>query len=123
MAIVIKKRVELDFLGEDYKGAFLVFQSIPVADLEKVTAEVKKAEAKGESTTTAILDMLKSYYISGQFPEDGELKDQTKEDLDGLDPETTIACFKAFTGQKLDPKVETPSMTISPTVESPQSSS
>lgn len=120
----IKKRVDLDFLGSEYKQAYLVFQSIPAVDFDEVVRELKGIEEKEEGSVTFILTILKKYFISGKFPDDSDqLTDVTKEDLDGLDPASLTKCFAVFTGQELDPKVEPPLTTSSTTAEpSPESS-
>lgn len=125
MAIVIKKRVDLDFLGEDYKEAYLVFQSIPAGDFDNVIKELDSVEGNkdGAGSITFILKVLKDYFIVGKFPDDNGLQDVSKEDLDGLDPSTLTKCFQVFTGTEIDPKVETPLTSSSPTVESSPESS
>lgn len=123
MAIVIKKRVDLDFLGDEYKEAYLVFQSIPAIDFDEVVKGLKDIENKEEGSIKFILDVLKKYFVSGKFPNDNELADVTADDLDGLDPSSLTRCFQVFTGAELDPKVETPLTSLSPTAESlPESS-
>lgn len=123
MAIVIKKKVSLEFLGEDYKDAYLTFKSIPVIDLEAVQSKLKKSEKQKGAAVDTILDLLKEYFIDGQFPTNGGLESVAKEDLSGLDPPTCIECFRKFTGQELDPKAVMPSMNTSPMAETPQPSS
>lgn len=44
--IVIKKKVNLAFLGEEYKEAYLVFQAIPISDFEKVMDELPKTDKR-----------------------------------------------------------------------------
>lgn len=95
--IVIKKTIDLDFLGEEYKGSFLTFKAIPIGEFKKLTASVPEDGAKA---VELILNVLKDKFVVGKFQ--GE--DVAKEDLDQLDVETTTECFKLLTGQKLDPK-------------------
>lgn len=124
MPILIKKRVSLDFLGEEYKEAYLLFKSIPVVKYEEIQSEVKKYEKNPAGSVKYILDLLKSNYIEGKFPIDGKLTDVSKEDLDDLDPSSITKCFQVFTGVDSDPKDETPSTSTSPTAEpNPQSNS
>lgn len=113
--IVIKKRVEFAFLGEEYKDAYLVFKSIPSSDFDDITKQLKEIEGKQEGSLTYILGILKKYFIKGKFPDMDKVE---ADDLDGLDPASVIECFKVFTGQQLDPKVETPSTTPSETTTS-----
>ena len=70
--LAIKKRVNLDFLGEEWKEAHILFRSIPLKDYEELMkeAEVKKDAIKFTRST------LKKYYLSGKVPNDkGELGD------------------------------------------------
>jgi hypothetical protein len=124
MPIKIKKRVSLEFLGEEYQDAYLVFQSIPVGDLENIQETLDTMKSETKSPTAAILELLKKYFISGEFPDDdGKLQPVTSGDLNDLDPTSCVACFKAFTGQDPDPKGETPLTSTSPMAETPPSNS
>lgn len=106
MAIVIKKKVSFDFLGEEYKEAYIIFQSIPVKDYQKIFAEEKKIGEDNIKATDYMRSVLTDYFIEGKFPDNGELADVKKEDLGDLDGESTINCFKILTGQDIDPKAE-----------------
>lgn len=107
MAIVIKKRVGFEFLGEEYKDAYLVFKTISVVEYEKVQAKAKTFEDKPEGSIEYMLGLLKSHFVEGKFP-DGDV---VADDLDSLDAESLIKCFKVFTGQDTDPKVDNGSPT------------
>lgn len=101
--IVIKKSISLDFLGDDYKEAYLEFKTIPMRDYQKYikAASTNKDEAKA---VDFIVTTLQDLFISGKFPnEEGELFDLTKEDILDLDVITTITAFKILTGQDQSP--------------------
>jgi hypothetical protein len=115
--IIIKKRVSLEFLGEDYKEAYLVFKSIPAVDFDGVMQQLKTIEGKEEGSLKFLLEILQRYFVSGEFPNEGKLEPVVKEDLGQLDATSIIECFKVFTGQELDPKVETPLTSSLPTEE------
>lgn len=123
MPIVIKKRVSLEFLGEDYKDAYLTFKSIPVKEYEQIQEKAKGFEKDEAGSITFILDLLKEHFLEGEFPESGKLEAVKAEDLDDLDPVSVIECFKVFTGEHPDPKVGMPSTSTSQTAETPQQSS
>lgn len=112
----IKKRVSLDFLGDDYKEAYLVFQSIPLKDFEGIIKAVSEGE-DNKNSLGMISEYLQKYFIEGKFPNgEGQLEDVTSEDLtDFADSETANRCFEILTGQNIDPKVEAPSMNTSTT--------
>lgn len=97
MPLVIKRKVSLDFLGEEYKEAHLVFQSIPIKDFDDITEKISKSQEDNKATAF-ILSVLKKYFIEGQFPGVEKL---TADDLDGLDQESTLKCFSVLTGQEL----------------------
>lgn len=111
MPIVIRKRVSLDFLGEEYKDAYLDFQSIPISDVDALTTGVVEAE-KEKRSGAFILETLQKYFLGGSFP---DMDKVTKEDLVGLDQQSVIRAFAIFTGQDIDPKAQTPSVSSSST--------
>lgn len=105
--LVIKKRVSLDFLGEEYKEAYLVFQAVPIVEYEKIQSDIADVREDGIKSSMKVLETVKDKFVEGKFPNDkGDLEDVAKDDLDGLDEGTLVECFKYMTGQKLDPKLE-----------------
>lgn len=97
--IIIKKKVNLDFLGEDHKDDFLLFKSIPVGEYKKLIEN--RPQEEDASQIDFVLNILKDKFISGTFQ--GEAV--TKENMEDFDAETAIACFGRLTGQEPDPKV------------------
>lgn len=97
--IVIKKKVELSFLGEDHGEDYLVFKSIPVGEYKKLIEKRPATEDVGQ--IDFVLNILKDKFISGKFQ--GE--DVTKDNIEEFDAETAITCFSRLTGQEPDPKV------------------
>lgn len=125
MALVIRKKVSLDFLGEEYKDAYLVFKSIPLKDYQKILDEIPDATGGKEDNKKAlnlIVNYLGEYFVSGKFPDDkGELQDVAAEDITDLDAETAITCFQTLMGQRIDPKSEAelkPQSSTTPTLPS-----
>lgn len=114
--IVIKKRVSFEFLGEDYKDAYLTFRSIPLKDFDELTKKIETAQ-ENHKAASFMLETLKGYFVEGKFPDAEKVE---ASDLDGLDVEAVVKCFAAFTGQDPDPKV--PSPTPSSTAEVPTKS-
>ena len=97
--IIIKKRVNLSFLGEEHKDDYLVFSSIPVKEFRKLI-DSKPDDSNG-GQVDFIVDILKDRFIEGKFL--GE--DVTKEDIGDFDAESIVTCFGRLTGQDPDPKV------------------
>lgn len=98
---VIKKKVSLDFLGDDYKDSHIILRSISVKEYDVYSDQAKSLEeGDDKKSVRLIVDQLKSHFIEGKVQ--GE--DLKAEDLEELDVLGVIEIFKQFTGQ-VDPKV------------------
>lgn len=84
---------------------------MPIIDYDKNEEERK---ASKDSNLMFMLKTIKTYFVDGKFPEDGQLKDLTIDDLDQLDPESALHCFNILVGN-LSPKDEGQSMKQSTT--------
>lgn len=104
--IVIKRQVSLDFLGDDYKEAYIVFKAIPVKDYADLMEKMpKEGEADNGKAVTMMVELLEKYFYKGKFPDDnGELVDLEASDMADLDQEAAIKCFQRVVGQDPDPK-------------------
>lgn len=98
--IVIKKRVNLSFLGDEHKDDYLVFKSIPVKEYKDL--EDKRPKDEGLGQVDFIIDVLKDKFIEGTFNKESV----NVEDISDLDADTIITCFSRLVGQELDPKVD-----------------
>ena len=64
--IVIKRKISLDFIGEDYKDCYLEFKTIPMKEYEKYVQQA--SENKDEKKAIEfITKTLQDLYISGKF--------------------------------------------------------
>ncbi len=107
--LVIRKRVTLEFLGDEYKESFLDFKSIPVGDYDKLIDEIKEAgEGDNNAANAVILKLLKTYYIGGKFPNDKGILEEldSPDELNGLDKDAILECFGKMTGQNLKGALE-----------------
>lgn len=106
--IVIKRKVSLSFLGEQYSEAYINFRTIPVKDYIELEEKMPKQDDTNTSNKTfvpMVIELLKKYFSDGKFPDEtGELVDLDADDIDDLDSETTITCFNVLVGQANDPK-------------------
>lgn len=103
--IVIKKRIGLEFLGEEYKDGYVVFKSISNAEADDLRDRALKQKEKGNQSSKFIVKELKSRFIEGKFPGENGLEDISPEDMQDFDIESSITFFQILTGQKADPKV------------------
>lgn len=114
--LIIRKKVTLEFLGNEYKDAYLVFKSIPISQLETLLDKMpKEGDTNNTKSISAMLEVLKEYFLDGKFPNaQGQLEDVTKDDLDNIDADTAIHCFQGLSGvsSNLEPEsrnISTPS--------------
>lgn len=114
--IIIKKKVTLEFLGDEYKDSYITFKSIPIGEYEDLISKVDKVEES--KSMSEIMKILETYFVEGLF--DGQKL--VKEDVNQFDGETILKCFETLTGQKtvegerqLDPKSESESTSPSTT--------
>jgi len=112
--IIIKKKVTLEFLGDEYKDSYLTFKSIPIGEYEDLITALDKVEKK--ESMSEIMKIIQNYFVEGLF--DGQKV--AKEDVSQFDGETILKCFETLTGQKtvegerqLDPKSESESTSTS----------
>lgn len=98
--ITVKKKVSLEFLGEDYKDGYLEFQSIPMKDYEALLAETQAVETEDPASSLKLVrDQVTKRFIAGKFPSDDGLVDIKKEELDELPGEVFVEAFKQLMGQ------------------------
>lgn len=100
--VIIKKRVALGFLGEDYTEGYLVFKAPGIDEIAEVEA---KADKLDQEDTQKSLDFLKSFLagrlLGGEFPnveEENKLEEFTKDDIGKLDGGTIITVFQVLGG-------------------------
>lgn len=99
MGLVIRRKITLEFLGDQYKDAYLEFQAIPVKDVVEIQAKMPGEDADKATAIPVMLEVLQKYFLKGKFPgADGNLEDVTKEDLGNLDVEAAIHCFQGLSG-------------------------
>lgn len=100
MPIVIKKRVSLEFLGEEYKDSYITFRSMPLSDYESsIPLSAKAIEEK--KALSFMLEQVKKYFIGGKCIDAmGDLAEIKSEDLDTLDVDVAERCFVAISGMQ-----------------------
>ena len=98
--IVIKKRIELGFLGKEYEKDFLEFSSLSLAEYEAILGEMETIQEDNLKALKFIQSILEKRFLSGSFQNEAV----NKEDLKQFDLETLTRCFELFTGRKTDPK-------------------
>ena len=105
--IEIKKRISLEFLGEEYKEGFVILTSIPLREYEKLLEETAKVEKDDKKSTAFLQKLIADRFVEGKFPKDGELIEITKEDLPDFPAEFFIEASLRLRG-KIPENLEQP---------------
>ena len=101
--IVIKRKIPLDFIGQEYKDCYLEFKTIPMKDYEKYV-EMASANKDEKKAVGFITETLKDLFVSGKFVGDkNELFDVKADELGDFDMNVMITVFKTLTGQDQNP--------------------
>lgn len=108
--IKIKKRVSLDFIGDEFKDAYLVFYGMSFAEYEDYINKQTSSTGDLVKTELAAIKLikteLKNRFVEGKYPnEKGELENVTPDEIKDFDPNTLYKCFNYVTGRELPPKV------------------
>lgn len=100
--IVIRRRVSLGFLGDDYQESYLILKAIPVQDFDTVDKEAKAA-ADQKKSFEYIQNKIKSSFIEGKLQQGGKMIDLSVDDLGALPIDAFIQAYERITGSP-DPK-------------------
>lgn len=106
MGLVIKKRVSLEFLGDDYAEGYLVFTAIPTSELgvmQEKALELQKKEEDAGASLEFLKEEVISRFVEGKIPQDGELAEITKSNITDLPSDVFIEAWQQMNG-KLSPK-------------------
>lgn len=99
--IVIRKRVSLDFLGEEYNESYIVLASVPVKEFDDLQNQI--AKLKPGENLSFVRSEVKKRFIEGKIQQSGQLVDITTENVEDLPGEVFIEVFEYITG-KISPK-------------------
>lgn len=102
--IVVKKRVSLEFLGDEYKDAYLDFESIPMRDYEGLVSASLALQDDASKSLGFIQEQVVNRFIGGKFPSGDKLEDVSKDDLLDFPGEVFVQAMQQLTGQ-VSPKV------------------
>lgn len=103
--IIIRRRVNLDFLGERYVESYLEFKSIAVRAFPNIIKSLDEADKDDEDAQLkAMLKVLEDHFVEGIF----DKQKVNKEDVGEFDNATIIKCFEMLTGQDLSPESSDP---------------
>lgn len=102
--IIIRKRINLGFLGKDYEDGFVEFKSLTVRDVQDKLDKITSAADDNKKSAELMVNLLKECFLNGKFVNGGNTEDINREDLDDFDIRSIIKFFGILTGQDDDPK-------------------
>jgi len=103
--IVIKKRINLDFLGKDYEGGFVEFKSLSIKEVQGKLDEIANVGEDNKKAVDMMLKLLSDSFVSGTFVNGESSEPIEKEDLNDFDVASIIKFFQILSGSEGDPKV------------------
>lgn len=103
--VVIRKRIDLDFIGKDYEGGWVEFQSLSVKDVQSKLDEIKNVGDDGKLAVSLMIDLLSDCFLGGVFKYKDTEEKLGKEDIQDFDVPSITKFFTILTGQDGDPKV------------------
>lgn len=98
MTIQIKKRVSLDFLGEEYKDSYLVFSAIPLKDYEALIEQSQQLTEDNVASMKFIKEQITKRFIEGKVAQEGKLVEITADNLLELPGEVFLQAMQQLTG-------------------------
>jgi uncharacterized protein (UPF0305 family) len=99
--IKIKKRVNLAFLGEDYKDSYIEVYSITIDQLKKLIEKItlmQEQEKTGEALDFMV-ERVQEQFAGGSIWQDGKMTEVRQEDLGSLPSDVYIEAFQELTGK------------------------
>lgn len=96
MPLVIKKRVSLDFLGEDYKDSFIIIRAMSMSEYD---------DLQGKDKDKTVREVVTEHFISGQIQQNDKSVDITLDNINELSPDIFAKLWDILTGTP-DPKPE-----------------
>ncbi|QNK82600.1 hypothetical protein [Nakamurella sp. PAMC28650] len=94
---IVRKHVSLDFLGEDWKEAFIDYNAFDSNDLLQIS-EISTDESDKTSSFRRMLELLKANFLDGKGVGVDGLVDLTQDDLSQLPIEIVNRSIEALNG-------------------------
>lgn len=131
MSFVIKKKISLDWLGEGWEDAYIIFSPFSYGDnvelikFRKVASkmtQISQSDEEIEKVSKKLLQLLTDKLVEGRGFNGKELEPITKENFKDLPVEVFNHCLNALQGEELSPKLSTPSgKVLTPDTTNPES--
>lgn len=84
MGLIIKKRVSLEFLGEEYKDSYLIVRAIGVGEYDNLKGTVR--------------DEVINRFVDGEIVQDGKLMPVTLDNIKDLPGEVFVEAYSSMIG-------------------------
>lgn len=103
---VIKKVVDLSFLGEDWEGCNIIVTPLVVKELKEIQGldtQDTNNPAEVEASVNKMIDIISRHFVSGRGFDGVNKVAILKDDIEELSFEVLTACLGAMAGNP-DPK-------------------
>jgi hypothetical protein len=104
---VVKKKVSLKFLGDDWKDAYLILSPLKVNEfkvIQKLSASENSSDLENMKVVVGMAKILREHFISGKGWDGQALISIEAKDLEELPIEVLSIGFEALSGTP-DPKL------------------
>lgn len=99
--IKFKKKVTLEFMGDEYKDSYIELESIPMGELEELVNAAKDHD--GDENRSEALSFMRTAvekrFLGGSVSQDGKMVDVTLDDVKTLPAEVFIEAFQQIVGK------------------------
>lgn len=110
MSFLVKRRLDLEFLGDDWKGAYVNFRAPSYTEVKEIAALENKQDKQGaqdnnQQDADVVINTLKDHIVDGKGydPENQGLADITKDNFEDLPPQVISKAVELLLGDP-DPK-------------------
>lgn len=96
-----KKKITLEFLGDEYKDSYIELESMPMNELEALLNKAKdtdQSQDRGEALSF-MRNAVSDRFVGGSVSQDGKMVEVKKEDVASLPAEVFIEAFQQIVGK------------------------
>jgi hypothetical protein len=97
--IVIKRKIDLDFLGKEYEGGFVEFKALTIKDVENQIDAIAGVGDDNKKAMSMIIQLLQDHFIGGEFVSGEDKQTINAEDIQDFDVPSIYKFFNILSGQ------------------------
>lgn len=96
----ITKKIDLSYLGEEWKDCYISFAPLSIAEVRKLPQMAKATDdpVEAEKNIDVILNLLREKFLGGEGIKEGKRVPIKKEDIDQLPADLVIDIMASLNG-------------------------